>query len=375
VRWALLLRELVAVLLWLFVAPEAIAPDILTYDFWGKGVADYWAGDRSSLPGFWIRGDPPAYYFIVGAVYLLFGQWILLPSLLNCFVGAWTVRLTHDVALVLTGDAGVALRSARYVAYFPSLVLWSAVNLRDVWIVALILFVTSRALRLQERPSFAGLTWLMAGIYLLTQFRSYILAAVAFPILLAFVVRRQRQIARNLVIGSLVGLALIYTDVSQSLRRGMELADLSNLQQYRQFTGFGGSQAERNVDISTPLRALTFLPRGFAIFALSPFPWEVRNLRQVATVPEMLFIYWALVPIVIGVGGLIRRRFGDALVALLIAGALTFGYSLGQANIGTAYRYRAQVLPFYLIFAAYGLELRRIRRQAALPVPHPRADA
>jgi hypothetical protein len=231
--------------------------------------------------------------------------------------------------------------------------------------VALILFVTARALKLQDQPTATTLGSLVFAIYLLTRFRSYILAAVAFPILLAFVVRKRSRMARNLVIGCLLGLVLIYTDVSQGLRRGIELADLSNLQQYRQFTGFGGSRAEANVDISTPLRALAFFPKGFVIFALSPFPWEIRNLRQLLTVPEMIFIYWAFIPIVIGVSDLVRRRFSDALVALLITGALTLGYSLGQANVGTAYRYRAQVLPFYLIFAAYGLELRRIRRQAA----------
>jgi hypothetical protein len=46
-------------------------------------------------------------------------------------------------------------------------------------------------------------------------------------------------------------------------------------------------------------------------------------------------------------------------MALLITGGLTLGYALGEGNAGTAYRHRAQLLSFFLIFAAVGLESRR----------------
>ena len=48
---------------------------------------------------------------------------------------------------------------------------------------------------------------------------------------------------------------------------------------------------------------------------------------------------------------------------LLVTGGLTLRYSLRQANVGTAYRYRAQVLPFFLTFAAVGVRTRRQREQ------------
>jgi len=54
------------------------------------------------------------------------------------------------------------------------------------------------------------------------------------------------------------------------------------------------------------------------------------------------------------------------MMVMLITAGLTFGYSLAEANAGMAYRHRAQVLVFYLAFAAVGVESRRARRVPAV---------
>ncbi|HET7290991.1 MAG TPA: hypothetical protein VFM88_01070, partial [Vicinamibacteria bacterium] len=66
-----------------------------------------------------------------------------------------------------------------------------------------------------------------------------------------------------------------------------------------------------------------------------------------------------------GLRRLIRERLSDSLMVLLVTAGLTFAYALGTGNAGSAYRYRAQVLSFYLIFAAVGWEM--ARRPAATP--------
>ncbi len=120
----------------------------------------------------------------------------------------------------------------------------------------------------------------------------------------------------------------------------------------------GGSRFAPTADISTPGKAIAFLPVGLAFFLLAPFPWTISNLRQAITLPEMLFFYSLIPSIVRGVAHLIRHRLTKSLMVLLITAGLTLGYALGEANAGTAYRHRAQILAFYLIFAAVGVEAR-----------------
>ena len=91
---------------------------------------------------------------------------------------------------------------------------------------------------------------------------------------------------------------MIYADRAGGQDRGLRLADLEALQEMRHYTAIGGSAYRSTVDISTPGRALAFLPKGLAFFLLAPYPWTIRNVRQLVTLPEMLFFY-ALIPSII----------------------------------------------------------------------------
>jgi hypothetical protein len=53
---------------------------------------------------------------------------------------------------------------------------------------------------------------------------------------------------------------------------------------------------------------------------------------------------------------------------------LTLSYALYQSNVGTAYRHRAQLYVFFIIFISVGLELRREakqKRRAQMAVSRP----
>ena len=96
------------------------------------------------------------------------------------------------------------------------------------------------------------------------------------------------------------------------------------------------------------------------------------SIRQILAVPETLYFYTLLPAIVSGVVYLLRRRLNVSLPIVFVVAALTFGYALGEGNAGTAYRHRAQILPFFLVFAAIGQAVRRqARERRGLPVPRP----
>jgi hypothetical protein len=81
------------------------------------------------------------------------------------------------------------------------------------------------------------------------------------------------------------------------------------------------------------------------------------------TAPEMVvwwFLFFALV--LPGLKHAIRHRFGDVLPLLLFLSLLGVVYSLTFGNVGTAYRQRAQLMPYLLIFAALKLEQSKLPR-------------
>jgi hypothetical protein len=364
-RWALAVRLLVAVVLHVLSTDNLFAPDQQTYDAFAGWLARYWSGETLIYPWKLLERGPKAYYYIVAVIYYAVGAWPLLPKLLNAAVGTLSVRLAYDVALGMTGNAAVAVRTAAYCAFFPSLVLWSALNIRDCWVVMLILLICREAMALQEGVRLRPVLVLAGAVLLVMQFREYIFFAVAAPAVVSFLVRNRAHVARNVVLGMLLAGVAIYADRAHDSDRRFRSLDLETMQELRQGAAVGGSRFEPGADISTPGKALAFLPKGLAFFLLAPFPWTVTNLRQLLTLPEMLFFYSLLPAMVHGVAVLIRHHLARSMMVLLITAGLTFGYALAEANAGMAYRHRAQVLVFYLAFAAVGVESRRAKRVPA----------
>jgi hypothetical protein len=132
---------------------------------------------------------------------------------------------------------------------------------------------------------------------------------------------------------------------------------LKNINIYR--VGLARSAATgfaKDVDVSTPKGAFAVLPLGFTYLMLAPFPWQITNLRQAITLPEML-LWWCMLPFLVrGLYDVIKNRVREATVLVLFAGNLLLIYSIFQGNVGTAYRQRAQIIIFLFIFIAFGYE-------------------
>src|SRR5206468_9409648 len=95
----------------------------------------------------------------------------------------------------------------------------------------------------------------------------------------------------------------------------------------------------------------------------APFPWQVSNLRQTITLPEMI-IWWAAFPMLImGLWFSARYRLRQISPILMFTVMLSLAYSVFQGNVGTAYRQRAQLLVFYFLFVAVGYVLMQEKRE------------
>jgi hypothetical protein len=359
VRNAILLRLGLAFALHLVASDETFAPDQTGYHQIGAWLAQYWSGEVYIYPPRLTQPGPTGYYYVVAVLYSIIGAFPLIPKLVNAVLGGLTVPLVHDVARRVTGSTAAAARAATFAAYFPSLILWSILNIRDCWVIFLIMLICREALAVQERVNPRSLLLLAGAIMAVTQFRDYIFLAVTGPMVVSFLVRNRRNLGRNVVIGMILAAVVIYADQAAGSQRRLRTLDFEEIQSLRHWNTIGAQSSFESVDISTPGKAAAFLPIGLAYFLLAPFPWTITGFRQALTLPEMLFFYSLLPGIIAGVRVLIRERLPHSLMVLLITAGLTFGYALGEGNAGTAYRHRAQVICFYLIFAAAGIEARR----------------
>jgi 4-amino-4-deoxy-L-arabinose transferase-like glycosyltransferase len=267
-----------------------------------------------------------------------------------------------------------------FVAFFPSLILWSSQGLKDGPIIFCLVVAMLATLKLGEQLSPKYFLLLIGALVGLLSLRFYVFYMAVAAAGGAFLIGMRRvtgqSLARQFAIIIAVGLTMTYFGVLR--RASQQFEDFGNLERVQKSradlaqteSGFG-----RDVDVSTTAGAIQAIPLGLVYLLFSPFPWQLANLRQSITLPEML-IWWASFPLlVMGIWFTLRYRMRQALPILIFTTMLTLAYSIFQGNVGTAYRQRSQLLVFYFIFVSVGVVLLKERREERVRLTQMKKEA
>lgn len=150
-RSAFAVRVIVAILTYTFFQQGLFAGDENTYDRVGAGLANYWRGTTAFNPMAGLGDESKGFFYIVAALYYPFGQYPILPKLLNAWIGSRAVLELFRVTKLIGGSESAALRAAQFLAFFPSQILWSSLLLRDVWVQWLLMRMARELAELKGR--------------------------------------------------------------------------------------------------------------------------------------------------------------------------------------------------------------------------------
>jgi hypothetical protein len=365
---ALLARMIVGTAIFVFHGQEFFGGDAVTYDFYGNAQLIGWGGDKHSqfIANQFIRsgeGSGWGMVYLVAAVYGLVGRNMLAVQLMNSVFGAVTAVVIYLCAHHVFQNSRVARIAGLAVAFYPSLVLWSAQGLKDGPTVLCLAIAILATLKLGQKLTVKYMVVLLCVLLSLIALRFYIFYMISMAIAGAFIIGMQQisatSFARQFTAVILLGVALTYVGVTRSATAQFErYGNLKQLQHSRidqarsAASGFG-----KDVDVSTTAGAVSTIPMGVMYLLFAPFPWQITSLRQSITLPEMI-IWWLSFPLlVLGLWFAVKYRLRMISPILIFTVMLTLAYSMFQGNVGTAYRQRAQLLVFYFIFVAVGFVL------------------
>jgi len=342
----------------------------------GIGLADF----LSELLGAF-EGHHQGYYYMLGALFFVTGcPGRLSAAALNGFFGAMTVVFAYRTARVLF-NAPVARRVGWWTALFPSMLIWSAMTVKEPVVIFLEVVAVYGCVRMR----FAGLSFLHLAlcaltIVLLVPFRFYAAYLVGLAVLLTLVAPTIFQ-PRSAIAGVLllvVTLSLMAgTGALAQYEAYSEQASLERVQFLRNefATGsLGTGSGVKTADIRTPGGMVAGILVGGAHLLLAPFPWQLGtgSIRMLLTLPELLYWWWLFfVAVIPGMRYAIKRYLSRVVSVLLLMFGLGLLYSLLFGNVGLVFRQRAQLLPWLLMFAGVGMELRRLRSQSVAPAGQP----
>jgi Dolichyl-phosphate-mannose-protein mannosyltransferase len=371
---ALIVRMIVGIAIFAFRGQEFFGGDAITYDYYGGAQLQGWFGNKyfQSLANHYVHsgeGSGWGMVYLVAAVYWLIGRNMLAVQLMNSVFGAATAVIIYLTAQQVFHNSRVARIAGIAVAFYPSLVLWSAQGLKDGPIVMLLAIAILCTLKLGEKLAAKYIVVLVFALLGLVALRFYVFYMIAVAIAGAFLIGMQRvtatSFARQFAAIILLGLGLTYVGVTRSAT--VQFERYGNMQQLQRSRSDLAQSAEsgfgRDVDVSSTSGALSTIPMGILYLLFAPFPWQITSLRQSITLPEMI-VWWASFPLLIlGLWFAIRYRLRMISPILIFTVMLTLAYSVFQGNVGTAYRQRAQLLVFYFIFVAVGLVLIKEKRE------------
>src|SRR6185436_8841092 len=126
--------------------------------------------------------------YIIATVYRLVGRNMFAVQLLNAVLGAATAPAIFLIAYMIFGNLRVARIASLFVAFFPSLVLWSSQGLKDGPIVFMLALSVLLTLRLGEKFNFKNAAILAITLATLTTFRFYLFFMVVAAIVGAFTI-------------------------------------------------------------------------------------------------------------------------------------------------------------------------------------------
>jgi hypothetical protein len=308
-------------------------------------------------------GRNRGYWHLLGWLFFFTGLEGRLPAAaLNCFFGAMTVVLAYRSTKILLPD-----RAAIWVGWcsclFPSLIIWSAQTVKEPVVIFLESIVLYASLRLRESvlsPKY--LLMCLGAIIFLMPFRFYAAYVSGLAVLLGLAVSKGRESrAPGIVTAVILGAILVsmFGGFLES-ERSSTYIDVRYVERFRaQAAKDQGSSAFLEADLRSTGGLGSVIAFGGVHLLFAPFPWQWSSMRAILVAPEVVFWWWICWRYVWpGIRHVVRRRLAEFAPLLLFIVLMALLYSIMFSNVGLAYRQRAQLLPWLLIVAAVGREIR-----------------
>jgi hypothetical protein len=364
---------------------RALAPDSHGFRWCGVFIAESWS-DPSYDATWHAEGRPRTemcpsykarsfYQHLNGVIEWLIGietYTHVITGLMNTFIGLLAAWIFGKIAGRLYGPHAQQ-KTFLYIAYFPSLIVWTSINLRESWSFLLLAGAVYLGMKLRERFNLRDLLLFAACVICMQFIRNYLVALIALGTLLSFVAVRIRQVPAAIVTAGVIFLIITslasrfgFTAQELDLQSQLELANAMH-----RGLAYGGSAFGVDADISTPMGALLYLPRGLSMFLLGPFPWSVDSWREMLALPETIVWYFLLFAAVRQIIYGVKHHLAKIALPLSLTVVICLAYGLVEGNVGTAYRHRAHAVLILLVFAAGDAARRARDRTRKIETPGP----
>jgi len=301
-----------------------------------------------------------SYLYLVALFYYIFGYSPLSIIFINCIISILTGIIYYFIAKEIAG-----IRSARITAFlivfFPSLVLWSIVNLKDtlvIFLIGLSLFLFTKLLKANK------VIYLILLVFTFF-FQFYLRPIFILPTVLIMGLSYM-SIKIKIKMVHIIFLIFVLIITLPFLKIGFNIFKHKVINYHLGVISTGGFMyhiyddwlyaPNANVKLISDFGLFRGLLKGWIYYFLEPFPWNM-PLKWSVLVAYLQIIIWYFLLIfsIPGISEQLKHNWRKSLVFvlyLLIVGSII---SFTGGNIGTVFRIRDMLTPIILLFSSVGL--------------------
>ncbi|MBI4620226.1 MAG: glycosyltransferase family 39 protein [Desulfobacterales bacterium] len=316
------------------------------------------------------------YHFWVARVYQVIGRSPLSLFFINSFASALVIIFIYSMAKQLL-DKKAAILCAAFAGFFPSLILWSAQNLKDPIINLMLCLVFFLWLRIIRKFKIFYLLLSIFPLYVLYKLSPLFIPCLVLTFFFSLITilygaRKKKIQFLFMAIGlTAASITVIYfSNLLEPLviKLTGETTILKFIAEGRRLKAYGNLAIMPGFSMSNPMDALLFLPIALTYAWFSPFPWQIGSVAQITALPEMLLFYLLVPPFLKGISYCWKNKFRETfpLIFFMVFIMLMLGYVEG--NSGTLFRHKSPILCLIFIFISIGIFKKPENYHKNLPV-------
>ena len=306
-------------------------------------------GGFSNLFDYFNGPDPFFISWLIAIPYSLLDRSALMAKSISLFFGIGSVFLGWLLANKIW-NKNIANKVGWIIALFPSLILYSVLIMREVYIVFFILLALHGVVDWTKNSDFKSITLAMIGFFGATFFHgAMLIGGIAF---LGFVflssskkflgsLIKFRLNFRVLILFFLVIIFGFY--ISQNVHipylESFDYAtNINTLFQKTQINTKGGASYPEWLIISSPVEMFYKLPLRCIYLIFAPFPWDVTEIKHlIGMFDSILYIYLTILVFQNRIN-IWKNPALRIFLIILLSYILVFG--IGVGNFGTGLRHR-----------------------------------
>jgi len=345
-----------------------------TGKFW---ALDSWAGSLPRINTYQVGG----FGYFLSMLYYFFGFSPLTGIFVNCLLGSSLCLPVYSITNKILNNRIMAKFSAVFISFFPSLFLWSIVNLKEIFsisfnlLIILCIFMIVTEHKKIPLYLFFILTLTLLQLAMRPQFIPLLLIYYLL-IFIIFGIRRKRWVFLFLIFlfsfmclfpKSRNFMNRSFLTTTEMLHRRIILA----LKAHGGHVSKGGSYYkilnEPYPKIKDGSYYKTFFDGmtskdiakayflGMVHFIFEPFSRETNNFSKLIAYPQTMLCYFLLLFFFIGLFVSARHNFPAFLVLFLYLFIFSSSIALQEGNVGSLVRHRDIVTPIFIVFSSIGL--------------------